>query len=365
MISKSSTKTPKTMAELLASAKKKVIGFSSGQKVKGKVISKNPKSLILDIGGKSEGIVAEKAFVEARDFIKDLKTGDEVWTTVIVSENKDGNVLLSLRQAAFDSSWERVIKAKDEALPVAVLGRGVNPSGVTVEVEGLTGFIPQSQLSRQASKNPQDLVGKYFKAKIIEVDKVANKVVLSEKEISEAADIKAEKEALEKIKEGEIFDGIVTTVANFGCFVKIAVPSKTKEIFVEGLVHISEFSWGKTKNPFDLVEVGDKIKVKVIGAREGKLALSIKAAQEDPWDKAPDKYKPEDRLEGTITRISDFGIFVEVEPGIEGLIHTTKIPPGKKFSEGEKVKCYVENLDTKAHKLSLGLVLTSKPIGYK
>ncbi len=362
---KSSSKAPKTMAELLASAKSKIVSFTSGQKVKGKVLAKSGKSLILDIGGKSEGVVTEKAFIEAREFIKDLKVGDEVWATVIIPETKDGTVLLSLRQAAFDASWERLIKAKEAKLEIAVLGKGVNPSGVTVEVEGLLGFIPQSQLGKIASKSSQDLVGKYFKALILEVDKAANKIVLSEKAISEAGDIKLEKEALMKIKEGEIYDGEVTTVANFGCFVKIGIGTQKEKIYVEGLVHISELAWGKVKNSSDVVSTGDKVKVKVIGFKDGKLSLSIKAAKEDPWEKATTKYKPEMKVVGVVSKISDFGAFVEVEPGVEGLIHTTKIPPGKKLSEGEKVTCYVENIDSKAHKLSLGLVLTSKPIGYK
>lgn len=364
MSTKKTSKEP-TMAELLASAQTKVIGFSSGQKIRGKVLAKDAKSLILDIGGKSEGVVTEKAFVEARDFIKSLNVGDEVWATVLVPETKDGVVLLSLRQAAADSSWDKLLKAKDNKDIVHVLGRGVNPSGVTVEIEGVVGFIPQSQLGKIASKNPQELIGKYFDARIIEVDKAANKVVLSEKEISEASDIKLQKEALEKVKEGEIYGGVITTVANFGCFVKIGVEVEKKKVFVEGLVHISELSWSKVKNPSDTFSEGDRVKVKTIGIKGGKLSFSIKTAGQDPWDAASDKYRQEEKVTGTVTKISDFGVFVEVEPGIEGLIHTTKIPPGRRLKEGEKINCYVENIDTKVRKLSLGLVLTSKPIGYK
>lgn len=353
---------PTTMAELLASAETKIRGFSTGQKIRGKVVSKNSKSLILDIGGKSEGVVAEKAFIEARDFIKTLKAGDEVNTTVLVPETRDGTVLLSLRQAAFDSSWERLEKVEKEGAPVAVFGKGVNPSGVTVDVEGLTGFIPGSQLGKEAAKNPQGLVGKYFKAKVIEVDRLSNKIVLSEKEISDAADIKAAREAFAKIKEGEVYDGVVTTVANFGCFVKLTLD---KGLDIEGLVHISELAWGKTKSVSDVVSEGDKVKVKVLGVKDGKISLSIKAAKKDPWGEAAEKYKVESKVKGKVTRISDFGVFVELEPGIEGLIHITNIPPGKKLSEQDVVNCYVQEIDTKAKKLSLGLVLTSKPIGYK
>src|SRR3990170_3271739 len=314
------------MAELLASASSKVRGLSSGQKINGVVSAKTPRSLILDIGGKSEGMVAEKAFIEARDFIKTLKIGDTVTATVLIPENRDGVALLSLRQAAFDSSWERLEKAKQGEVAVAVFGKGVNPSGVTVDVDGLTGFIPGSQLGKETSKNPQNLVGKYFKAVPLEVERLANKVVLSEKEVSDAADIK---------------------------------------VAIEGLVHISELAWGKVGVTSDAVSEGDKVKVKVIGVKEGRLSLSIKAALKDPWQDIAEKYKTDSKVEGKVTRVSDFGAFVEVEPGVEGLIHITNIPPGQRLSEGQEVNCYVQEVDAKGKKLSLGLVLTSKPIGYK
>lgn len=361
-----SSKQPLTMADLLASQGKKKLGFTVGQRIKAKVIAKTSKSLILDIGGKSEGVVAEKAFIEARDFIKGLKIGDEVTATVIVSETREGNVILSLRQASFDLIWEKLTKAKQSKEPVAVIGKGVNPSGVTVEVEGLLGFIPGSQLGRETAKNSEELIGKHFKAQVLEVDRLTNKIVLSEKEVSEAVDIKLAKEILAKIKEGDIYEGEVTTVANFGCFVKLEIPGEKKsKTAIEGLVHISELSWGKVGTTSEVVKVGDKVKVKVIGIRDGRLSLSIKQALKDPWEKASEKYKIESKFKGKVTRISDFGIFVEVEPGVEGLVHITKIPPTKRFSEGELVECFIEEIDSKNKKIVLGLVLTEKPIGYK
>lgn len=351
------------MAELLASAEAKIRAFSFGQKVKGTVISKNSKSLVLDIGGKSEGLVAEKAFSEARDFIKTLKVGDTVTAGVLVPETKDGFTLLSLRQAAFDALWEKLTKARQEGKEVVVFGKGVNPSGVTVDVEGLTGFIPGSQLGKEASKNPQGLVGKYFKAKVLEVDELTNKVVLSEKEVSEKEALKASKEALSKIKEGDVYDGVVTTVANFGCFVRLDLGKK--DLGIEGLVHISELSWGKVESVDAAIKEGDKVKVKVIGVKDGKISLSIRGAQKDPWELVAEKYQVDSKVKGKVTRISDFGAFVELEPGIEGLVHITNIPPGQKLSEGQEVNCYVQDLDPKAKKLSLGLVLTVKPVGYK
>lgn len=362
---KKSSREPTSMAELLASAEHKVRGFSTGQKIKGKVTAKDSKLLAVDIGGKSEGIVTERAFAEAKDFIKTLEVGNEVTVTVLVPETAEGYTILSLRQAAADSSWEKLEKAESEAKAVSVVGKGVNPSGVTVEIEGLVGFIPGSQLGREAGKNPEALIGKYFKAVPVEVDRLNNKIVLSEREVTEAEDIKIAKEALLKVKQGEIHNGVVTTVTPFGCFVKLNLGTAKKPTEVEGLVHISELSWGKTSEPSDAVSQGDKVKVKVIGLKEGKLALSIRGAGKDPWDGIEGKYKPETKVKGKVSRVSDFGVFVEVEPGIEGLIHLTKIPPGTKLAQGQEVNCYIDEIDTKARKLALGLVLTSKPIGYK
>jgi small subunit ribosomal protein S1 len=361
-ISKTTSKGPLTMADLLAKAGKKFISYSVGQKIRAKVVSKTHKALILDIGGKSEGVVTEKAFIEARDFIKTLKVGDEVTTSVLISESRDGNVVLSLRQAMYGAAWEKLEKARDAKEGVAVYAKGVNPSGVAVECEGVGGFIPTTQLGKEASKNTQSLVGKYFKAVPIEVDRNYNKLVLSEKEVSEASDIKEASKAILKVKEGDVYKGVVTTVANFGCFVKIEI-DKGRE--VEGLVHISELSWGRVERVADVVNKGDEVKIKVIGNKDGKLAFSIKQAQDDPWKEAVKKYKPEDRIKGKVVRLSDFGAFVELEPGIEGLIHITKIPPATRIKEGDEVNCYVEEIDTKSKKLSLGLVLTSKPLGYK
>lgn len=358
----SKAKAPITMADLLAKSGRPIFGFSSGQKVKGKINALNQKSVILDIGGKSEGIVMEDAFSESRDFIKKLKVGDEVIATVISPETKEGAVLLSFRHTAQDASWKVLEAAKKEGKEVVVLGKAVNPSGVTVLIEGVTGFIPLSQLGGEAAKNPQSLAGKYFKVKIIEVDKTSNKVVLSEKEVSEAESIEKAKKAAEGVKEGEIYGGVVTTVSGFGCFVALDLG---KDTTVEGLVHISELSFRKVAHPSDIVKEGDKVKVKVLAKRDGKLSLSMKGAEKNPWEGIEEKYKKEARVKGKVTRMSDFGAFVELEPGVEGLIHITKIPPATKLAEGTEVNCIVEEIDTKSKKLSLGLVLTSKPIGYK
>jgi small subunit ribosomal protein S1 len=368
-----SRKRPQTMEDLLRAYGDVKTSLKRGDKVTGVVIAKEPKRLIIDIGAKGEGIVAEKAYQEARDYIKELKVGDSVNASVIVGETPDGYTILSLRQAMANSAWKKLEDALKNKKPVVVLGKTYITSGLTVEVENLLGFIPSSQLGKEASKNPSNLVAKHFKALIIDLDRGGNKIVLSEKELSDSEDLQKARAAFEAVREGEIYDGIVSVVSNFGCFVKIQPKlAKGKKTEVEGLVHISEISWRKVENVSDLISEGDKVKVKVIAKNppggshwSGRLALSIKQAQKDPWDDAAKKYKKDTKIKGKVIKISDFGAFVQLEEGIEGLVHITKIPPGMRLEIGKEVNVNIEEIDIDARRISLGLVLTKKPVGYK
>ncbi len=361
--SAASMKDPVTMADLLAKYSGALKTFKRGDKVKGTVIDIQPKKVTLDIGGKSQAIVAEKAYQESKDFIKSLAVGDEVSATVIVGENPDGDVIISLRDAASDAVWEWLEKADKDGKEIAVVGKNVTQAGLIVDVQGLPGFIPNSQVGKEFSKDINQLLEKILKVKIIELDRKYNKVVLSEREVSDAEDIKEIGKEYEKIKMGEVFDGTVTTIANFGCFVQLAIGKKKTAL--EGLVHISELSWGKVGKVTDIINEGDTIKVRVIGKKDGKLALSIKQALKDPWEDIEKKYKKDSKFTGKAIKISEFGVFVELEKGVEGLVHITKIPPSHKINTGDSVNIYIEEVDKNARKISLGLVLTAKPVGYK
>ena len=359
------TSSEPTMADLLARAKNRVQTFTKGQRIEAKLLSKTATLLVFDIGGKSEGLVKEKGYTDTKEYIEGLKVGDGVPVTILVPESRDGTIVLGLKDAMRDVSWTKLEEAKKSGEAIPVFGKGVGTAGFVVDVMGVEGFIPTSQMGREITGNAQNLVGKYFKAKVMEVDKLNKKVVLSEKEVSEAGNIALIKEALKKIKEGEIYEGVVTTVAPFGAFVKISVPVKKENAEVEGLVHVSELSFSRVNIPSDVIHEGDKVQVKVLAAHEGKLALSVKGARKDPWEGVEAKYKSEDKVMGKVVRISDFGAFVELEPGVEGLIHITQIPPSLKLVVGSEVKCTVEEVNLKDKRIALGLVLTSVPVGYK
>jgi len=350
--------------------------LSQGTRVTGKVIRMSQGRVVLDIGGKSEGIVAEKAYKEAEDYIKTLKVGDVVDASVIVPETNDGFTILSLRRALEDSSWGKIQKAQEKLEEVEFIVRGHSSAGLTGESYGVGGFIPTSQLGREASKNAPGLIGKTLKAVIIDVDREKRRMVLSEKEVSEKEEIALKKKALEEIEEGQVFEGKVTSIYDFGCFVEISVTvrdnGKDVEIPLEGLVHVSQMAWDKVEKPGDVVSVGETVSVSVLdkavptgSQRIGKLALSIKQAQKDPWAEVEDHYSLDIQKTGTVSRISEYGIFVQLEPGIEGLVHMTKVPPGRKFEEGDSVLVTIEEIDAKARKIALGLVLTEKPLNYK
>jgi ribosomal protein S1 len=363
---------PKTMEDLLAKYGGGKSSFTQGQTVKGVVLEKLPRKVIIDIGAKSEGVVAEGAYELAEDYIKDLQVGDKVEAQVLVPESYEGSIILSLKLSAQRRAWKKMRDAKDKDLTKEVYGKSVTPSGVTVKAGSIFGFIPQSQLGREALRNPRSLIDKRISVKVVDVDEQANRLVLSEKAVSESVAFEAAKEVIRRVNVGEIYKGKVITVADFGCFVRLEVPLVTKKkstskkkIKVEGLVHVSELSWGRVDSPSEAVSVGDRVEVKVLGKKDNKLSLSIKQAKLNPWESAKDKYKKNSKWKGKIVRMSDFGVFVELEPGIEGLIHMTKIPPGTKLKRGQEIDVYVEDVDLRSQKLSLELVHITKPIGYK
>ncbi len=350
-----------TMEELLAKSSFNVKGFSRGEKVNAKFKGISGKSAIFDLGSKSEGLIAGSNFEESKDFIRGLKVGESVLLVVLDPETRDGVVLLSARHAAADYGWDKFEELKKTGKELNASVKSVSGSGVSVEIEGVSAFIPASQLGKVTTSQGEKLVGKSLRVKIIEVDKSKRRVLASEKAVSEAGHEKEVKEAIDALKTGEIYDGKVTQLTTFGAFVAI----KEEQTQVEGLVHVSELSWEKNIKPEDVVKEGQEVRVKVLGLRDGKLSLSMKQAQKDPWEAEAAKFKVEDKLKGKVTKQSDFGVFVELTPGVEGLIHVTKIPPATNLEKGKEVDVYIEEIDTKKKKISLGLVLTSKPIGYK
>ena len=357
------TSNPQTMEELLASTNYQFKGLKRGQTVTGVIKSIAPKTVLIDVGGKTEGIIAEREFESARDFIKNLKVGDELSLQVLNPESESGQALLSLRKTAFSTAWKQLAEIRENGDEIEVLVSSVGRNGLMIQAYGLNGFIPNSQIGSQYMGKLNELVGKKIKVKPVEVDEMSEKLLFSERAVSEKEKIAEIEAALESVKIDEEHDGKISGVTPFGVFVQITL-GKTP---VEGLVHISEIAWEKVDDPNILLKVGDEVKVKVIGVDKeaGRLALSLKQLTTDPWIEQAKKYTPDKHVKGKVLKLTAFGAFVELEPNLTGLLHISKIPAEKKIDVGDTVSCFVEAVEIDKRRISLGLVLTEKPVGYK
>ena len=367
--------TPITMGELLAKTGYKLRGFKRGEKVKGTIVEVTNKTVYIDVGGKAEAVVSEQEYDLARDYFRGLKPGETVEGIVLIPENDAGQVILSLRRAAIDTKWGSLEQAMTEEKDIPVRVREVTKGGLLVDADGVFGFIPTSQLGKEWEGNLTSAVGKEIRAKVLEVDRSQNRLVLSERAVSEVEEIAGRKKALGAVKVGGDYEAIVVGVVPFGVFAEIEIPAgsgkkqekQTEQTKLEGLIHISELSWEKIDDVNRAVKVGDKIKVQVIGIDEdnGKLALSVKRLTDDPWGVVQKKFKTDSKHSGVVVKVAPYGVLVRLDKGIEGLIHASKMPGEMAFAEGQKVEVFVESVDLEKRRLSLGVILSAKPVGYK
>lgn len=345
-----------TMDELLAGASENAKQVAAGETVSGIVLSMHKHEIMVDLGAYGVGIVPRREM----GFIRDLKVGDKVTASIVDTDIEGGYTLLSLRKAVKDHGWDEVLAKQESEEVIDVEPYDVNRGGLLIEYEGVRGFLPVSQLSTEhyprINNSDKDeilqrlnaLVGKPIKVRIIDADRKANKLIFSEKE--------AIKDSLAKrfasLNVGDVVNGVVTGVVDFGVFVNVDG--------IEGLVHISEISWERVNNPGDYVKVNDTIKAKVIAIDKDRLSLSMKQLTEDPWLKEIDKFKVGDKVDGTITRITPFGAFVQLSPAIEALVHISElgdddVDPEKIFTLNERKSFVVLDIDKDNRKISLSL----------
>ena len=346
--------------------------LKKGQQVEGVISSLGKKIVLIDIGAKTEGVVSGDELSEATDVLDGLKVGDKISAFVKFPENDQGQIILSLKQAADENRWSRYKKIMEEEKEVDVVGLEVNKGGMVVKIGDIRGFVPTSQFGEKFLGNMEELLNKSFKVRVIEVDKEQNRLIFSEKLVSDSEALAKKGEALEMVSVGDKFDGTVSGIMPFGVFVTVNVPMKLKAkedemAKVEGLIHISEISWEKVEDPNEMFKVGQEVKVQVIGIDKanGKLNLSIKQMSGDPWSEIEKKYAVGTKHNGKVVRIAPYGIFVNFDKGVDGLIHISKKPAEKEFAVGDAVEVFVEMLDVKNRRMSLGVVLTEVPVAYK
>jgi len=351
-----------TMADLLKKKSDAFRTFRRGDRVVATISQITPKKVYFDLGGKTEGVIFGEELKRAHDYLLTLKEGEKIEVVVGSPEDARGQILVSLRDQSQRHAWKFFEEKLAKGEEVEVLGHDIVSSGVLVEAPfSLTGFIPSSLLGREWYGKEEELLGKKFKVRVVEVDEGKNRLVFSERAVSEEEEVLREEKVMSGIKKGDTLKARIVKVAPYGLFVEVE-KGKAK---IEGLVHISEISWGKVDNLEEKYKVGDEIRVKVLGKEGQRLQLSLKHLTEDPWEKVAKKYPVDKEVTGKISKITPYGWLVTLEEGVEGLVHQSKIPVGQKAKVGDKLTCVVESTDPQNRRLSLGMILKGKPVGYK
>ena len=354
-----------TMESLLRSEELNIDLPQAGEIRKGHIASVSSSQVLVSIGAKSEGLVSGKELEQLTPEEREaLEVGQEVYVFVISPEDANGNVVLSLKRAQEQLSWDNVEKLLEESDVVESKIIGFNKGGLIVAVEGLRGFVPSSQVSalrrmQSTGDTPeqrwQKMINEPISVRVIEVDRERRRLILSEKAASTESRQSIKERVLDELKEGEVYSGRVTSIANFGAFINING--------ADGLVHLSEISWDHIEHPREALEVGQEVRVKVINIdREKKrIGLSIRVLQDDPWKSRLEKYSVGQLVEGVITRLTKFGAFARLEGDIEGLIHISEISenriehPKEVLKEGDVKSLRVIRIDPEQHRIGLSL----------
>jgi small subunit ribosomal protein S1 len=334
-----------------------------GQVLTGKVVFVGSEGVAVDIGAKTEGIIPFNQLTEkplSEEELKGLlKPGDEVRVQVLKVDPETGQILLSRKKVEATEHWDRIRELYEKGEPVTVTVKEKVKGGVVAELDGIRAFIPASQLDLRRIPNLDAYVGQQILAKIIELNRKKGRVLLSRRAVLEEEQKKAKEAFFQSLEPGQVVEGTVVDVTDFGAFVNLGP--------VDGLVHRSEITWGRFNHPREVLHKGQKVRAQVVSVdpEKERVNLSIKALIPDPWSTVAEKYPVGTRVRGKVVGLTPFGVFVEVEPGLEGLIHIselswTKRPkhPSEVVKEGDEVEAVVLRLDPAERRLSLGLKQT-------
>lgn len=366
--------------QYLADSSHKIKQLARGDIVEGEVVDINNGVVIVDVGFKSEGIIAGKELKSDTLDWTTLKKGDKVLVYVVKPEDDKGQLVLSIRRTQQASAWLALENARKNNEVVEAVIVESNNGGLIVEIgKGIRGFIPTSQLdatrvyangvrqvgkdiSSRVQKRLNSLIGESIKTRIIELDREKNRIILSEKMVTQARDLEKRAQTLKKVKEGDILEGTVSGITPFGIFVNAQG--------LEGLVHLSELSWDKVEDIGAIYSVGDKVQVMVIGLSDGgkRVAYSVKRLQQDPWAQAISQFKVGDVVDGEVQKVVPYGAFVRIGEGLNGLIHISELSdklvknPEDIVKTGQKVKVKILSISSTERHLGLSLkAASSKP----
>ena len=343
--------------KLLEAYEGRTQSFSEGEVVSGKIIAISGGNVIIDVGFKSEGVIPIEQFMNEQGQVT-IKTGDSVDVFLEQTEDSRGHVVLSREKAERMKIWNEIEKAfRDGSI---VKGRVIEriKGGLAVDI-GVRAFLPGSQIDVRPVRNLDSLRGEEFEMRVIKVNKKRGNIVLSRKAVLEESMKEEKAKTMEVLESGKVMDGVVKNITDYGAFIDLGG--------VDGLLHITDMSWGRVNHPSELFNVGDKINVKVIKftKEDGRVSLGYKQMTEDPWLQADMRYPKNMRVAGKVVSLTDYGAFIELEPGVEGLIHISEMTwnkrvkhPSKILSVGDQIDAVVLDIDVESRRISLGLKQT-------
>jgi small subunit ribosomal protein S1 len=331
--------------------------FQEGSVVRGTVVGVNDRAVVIDFGFKSEGAVPLEEFMEGGELT--VKRGDEVEVLIKSMESQEGVPILSRADAVRMRAWDELEKAYRDGTPVRGKIAERVKGGLRVDVDGVAAFLPGSQVDVRPIRNLESLRNQEIEAKVIKLNRKRSNVVLSRKAILEQENEGKKSETLNNLEEGIIVEGQIKNLTDYGAFVDLGG--------IDGLLHVTDMSWGRLQNPAEMFRVGENVQVKVLkfDKERERVSLGYKQLQPDPWESVSERFPTGQRMQGKIASVTDYGAFIELEPGIEGLVHVSEMTwskrmkhPSKLVQPGETVEVEVLGVDPKNRRISLGMKQT-------
>ncbi|MBA2523007.1 MAG: 30S ribosomal protein S1, partial [Solirubrobacterales bacterium] len=330
--------------------------FEESEVVTGTVVRIDKDEVLLDIGWKSEGIIPshELSIRRSVDPADEVTLGESVDALVLTKEDAEGRLILSKKRARFEKAWRKIEAAAESGEPVEGSVIEVVKGGLILDL-GVRGFLPASLVDIRRVHNLEEFTGKTIECKVIELNRSRNNVVLSRRAVLEDERKEVREQILGRLQPGQVVEGKVSNIVDFGAFVDLEG--------IDGLIHISELYWSHLNHPSEVLSIGETVRVKVldIDRDRQRISLGLKQTQEDPWQTVLNEYKPNDILEGKVTKVVAFGAFVEIVPGVEGLVHISELAehhvetPGEVVQPGQEVWVRILEIDEERRRISLSV----------
>jgi small subunit ribosomal protein S1 len=346
-----------SMNDVMGNIEESMVKINSGDIVLGTVISVNEEEVHVNIGYMTDGVITKEEISNEKEInpIDVVKVDDEIFVYIMKVTDGEGSVLLSKKRADNIKVWDEFKEILDENKTLEVTVSDIVKGGATAYIKGVRAFIPASQMSDAYIENLQDFKGKTLEVKIIELDLEKKNIVLSRKVIEKAENEVKKDIVWNELKKGEKRTGVVTRLAKFGAFVDLGG--------IDGLIHVSDLSWKRVQDPSEIVSVGQEIEVKVLDfdKEKGRISLGFKGDEGNPWNNISSKYKLNDIVDGTVVKIMDFGAFVQLASGVEGLVHISEISEDRitnisdVLKAGDVVKVKIGDINEKDRRISLSI----------